>query len=137
MKKILLLLSIGLLIISCSSDESETPDVIIPENQISENEIPDIQIPENQISNLTQTEQRVFEDGALTETIVTEYDDNKLTLSSFYDSDNQLTFTSEWSYDNNYVSSIKGYLPNGTLSSEQNITYDDSNRIIKTFFYCF
>lgn len=112
MKKLFLLLSIGILIISCSSDENE--------------------IPENQTSNLIKIEQRQFENGILTEKIIFEYNNNRPTIASFYDDDNQLTYTSEWNYSNNYLSSIKGYLANGTLDSETNITYDNSNRIIKT-----
>jgi hypothetical protein len=113
MKKIFLLLSIGLLLISCSSEENK--------------------IPENQISSLIKLEQRQFENGVLTEKNIFEYKNNKPTLASFYDDNNQLTYTSKWNYSNsNYLSSIKGYLPNGTLNSETNITYDNSNRIIKT-----
>jgi hypothetical protein len=113
MKKIFLLLSIGLLIISCSSKESE--------------------IIENQTSSLIKVEQRQFENGILSEKIIFEYNNNRPILASFYDEDNQLTYISEWNYsNNNYLSSTKGYLQNGTLNSETNITYDNSNRIIKT-----
>ena len=113
MKKLFLLLSIGLLIISCSSEENE--------------------IAENQTSKLIELEQRQFENGILTEKIIFKYNNNRPTLASFYDENNQLTYTSEWNYsNNNYLSSIKGYLPNGTLNSETNITYDNSNRITQT-----
>ena len=113
MKKIFLLLSIGLLFISCSSEENE--------------------ITENQIPSLIKLEQRQFENGVLTEKIILKYNNNKPTIASFYDNNNQLKYTSEWNYsNNNYLSSMKGYLSNGKLNSETNITYDDSNRIIKT-----
>jgi hypothetical protein len=113
MKKLFLLLSIGLLIISCSSEENE--------------------IAENQTSKLIELEQRQFQNGILTEKIISKYNNNKLTLTSFYDENNQLTHTFEWNYsNNNYLSSIRGYLSNGTLISETNITYDSSNRITQT-----
>jgi hypothetical protein len=113
MKKIFLLLSIGLLMISCSSDENE--------------------IPESQISSLIKLEQKRFENGVLIEKIIFEYNNDRPTLASFYNDNNQLIYTSEWNYSvSNYLSSIKGYLPNGTLNTETNITYDNSNRIIKT-----
>lgn len=114
MKKLLLLLllSIGISTISCSSDENE--------------------VPENQTSNLIKLEQRQFENGVLSEKIIFEYNNDKPTKASFYEDNNQLTYTSEWNYSNNYLSSIKGYLANGALDSETYITYDSSNRIIKT-----
>jgi len=113
MKKIFLLLSIGLFIISCSSDED--------------------QIPQTRTPTLVKLEQRQFQDGVLTEKIIFEYSNQRPTIAQFYNGNNQLTYTSEWGYsNNNYLSSIKGYLPNGILSSETNITYDTFNRIIKT-----
>jgi hypothetical protein len=115
MKKLILLLSIGLLITSCSSEENE--------------------IPEIQTQVLVKIEQRQFDfnNGALTEKIIFEYNNQRPTIALFYDENNQLTYTSEWNYsNNNFLSSIKGYLPSGTLDSETNITYDSSNRIIQT-----
>ncbi|CAM1334175.1 hypothetical protein [Tenacibaculum aestuariivivum] len=112
MKNLLLLFSIGLLLIFCTSEENE--------------------ITENKKASLIKLEQRQIENGVLTEKIIFEYKNNKPTLASFYDNNNQLTATSEWIYSNNALSSIKGYSSNGTLNSEKNITYDNSNRIIKT-----
>jgi len=115
MKKLFLLLSIGLLMTSCSSEENE--------------------IPVTQTQSLVKIEQRQFDfnSGALTEKIIFEYNNQRPTLASFYDENSQLTYTSEWNYsNNNLLSSIRGYLPNGTLDSETTITYDNSNRIIET-----
>lgn len=100
---------------SCSSEENE--------------------IPVTQTQSLVKIEQRQFDfnSGALTEKIIFEYNNQRPTLASFYDENSQLTYTSEWNYsNNNLLSSIRGYLPNGTLDSETTITYDNSNRIIET-----
>lgn len=115
MKKLFLLLAIGLLITSCSSEENE--------------------ISENQTQTLVRVEQRQFDlnSGVLTEKIIFEYENQKPTIALFYDQNNQLMYTSEWNYSSdNFLSSITGYLPNGTLDLQTAITYDDSNRIIKT-----
>jgi len=110
MKKLILLLSIGLSIISCSPQENET----------------------SQVPALIKVEQRQFHNEVLTEKIILEYNNQKPVLTSFYDKNNQLTYISEFNYSStDYLSSTKGYLPNGTLNSETNITYDNSNRIIK------
>ena len=115
MKKLNLLLTIliGLSILSCSSDDDDNP--------------------QTQISQLTKIEQRSFYNGTLEEKIIINYSNQKPELWSFYDETNQLTFMSEWNYSTNgNLISIKGYLPDGSLSSESNISYDNSNRIIQT-----
>ena len=115
MKKpnLLLTILIGLSILSCSSDDDDNP--------------------QTQISQLTKIEQRSFYNGTLEEKIIINYSNQKPELWSFYDETNQLTFTSEWNYSTNgNLISIKGYLPDGSLSSESNISYDNSNRIIQT-----
>lgn len=115
MKKLNLLLAIfiGLSILSCSSDDND--------------------IPQSQTTQLVKIEQRSFNNGVLEEKIIIDYDNQKPELWSFYDEANDLTYTSEWNYSSNgFLSSIKGYSSNGTLNSETNITYDNSNRIIQT-----
>lgn len=113
MKKLFSLLFIGLLITSCSSEETE--------------------VTEKQKPNLIKLEIKQFNTGKLSGKTISEYNNNKIAFSSYYDENNQLTNTSEWNYSNNNdLSSIKRYLPSGILSSELNITYDNSNRITQT-----
>lgn len=116
MKKLNLILItfIGLLLIlSCSSDDNDNSQI--------------------HTSQLIKIEQRSFYNGTLEEKIIIDYSNLKPELWSFYDETNQLTGTSEWNYssDGNLISII-GYLPNGNLNSELNISYDNSNRIVQT-----
>lgn len=104
----------GLAVISCSFDDD------------TDNSQP-------QLTQLIQVEQRRFDSGILYEKIVIDYANQKPELWSFYDDSDQLTYTTEWNYSSNgFLSSIKGYLPNGNLDYELNINYDSSNRIIQT-----
>ncbi len=113
MKKVFLLAFIVLLLTSCSSEN--------------------IELIENNTLNLIRTEQRIFENDELSERIITEFSNNKPIKSSFYNENNELTYIHEWNYSNNNVLlSEKGYLPNGTVDYEKNISYDDANRIKET-----
>lgn len=115
MKKLNLLLTIfiGLSILSCSSDDNDSP--------------------QPQTSQLIRVEQRSFYNGALEEKIIMDYKNQKPELWSFYDDANQLTYSTKWNYaSNGSLSSIKGYLPNENLDYELNISYDNSNRITQT-----
>lgn len=118
MKKQILLLGvlIGLTIFSCSSDDNDGPDEQIPEQ-----------------TQLVQVVQRRFDNEILDEIIIIDYSNQKPELWSFYDDSDQLTYITEWNYSSNgYLSSIKGYLPNGNLDYELIINYDNSDRIIQT-----
>ena len=122
MKKLNLLLAflIGFILFNCSSDDNSNTQ------------------EEPQNSQIVRTIQRIYDldnSSLLEERIVIDYNNGKPILWSFYDNTNQLTFTEELNYSNNgLLTSIQGFLSDGTSYSETSITYDSSNRILQRIY---
>ncbi|MEN8123115.1 MAG: hypothetical protein ABFS35_22445 [Bacteroidota bacterium] len=111
---------IGIVLLSCSSDENIIPD--------DENIVPD-----PPISQLIKVEQRSFTNGELNNTTIMNFINHKPVLWSSYDETNQLNYYQEWNYiDNEVLTSINTYLPDGHLEYEYTIFYDNENRFIQT-----
>lgn len=99
-----------LVLISCSKDEESTT----------------VGTP---TLKLTKIEQKSYFNSVFEEKNVIVFENQKPYSLYSYDATNQLTFKSFWEYTNGKVSAIKGYLPNGTLYLQSNISYNSSNRI--------
>ena len=112
MRRIFLLSILITFLISCSNNDDATEPIINP------------------VKQLLKTDNYLFENGNLNIKISTKYENNKPVTDSVYDSSNQLSYYSKnFINTNNLASSIKVYIPNGTLSIENNIIYDNSGKI--------
>jgi hypothetical protein len=114
MRRIFLLSILITFLISCSNNDDATEPIINP------------------VKQLLKTDNYLYENGNLNIKISTKYENNKPVTDSVYDSSNQLSYYSKNFFNtNNLASSIKVYIPNGTLSIENNIIYDNLGKIIK------
>ncbi|MCT8339736.1 hypothetical protein MG296_06700 [Flavobacteriaceae bacterium TK19130] len=112
-RTLLIVFVIGVTMFSCSSEENTNDDN-----------------PQQDAPMVVETEQRIFENGSLSERVVTTYDLGKPEAWTFFDANGDITFRTEWLYNgNNNLTTINGFLPNGEQSYALTITYDNSGRI--------
>lgn len=113
MKSISLLFTIlvGIIFISCSSDETE----------------------EDTSQKLKSVESRYYEGGNLMAKSIFIIIDNKYNSYTSYDENDQVDFYQNFSYDaNNRLFKIETFTPEDVLNQSLTITYDNQNRIIET-----
>lgn len=110
MKKAVVLI-LTLILFSCSSDSDNSTT----------------------IPQLIKMEQLSYNNGVMDERIVFEYNNQKPTRATFFDSNNNLTASTNFIYNSDgLLSTIKDYLPNNSLISEMTITYNSQNKITRT-----
>jgi len=115
MKKLNLILGVflGMIIISCSSDDNDNT--------------------EPQISQLIKVEQRAYYNEILEEKIIFDYNNQRLEMISFYNENDILAGSSDFIYNSQGILiGINDFSADNSQTRELTISYDTLNRIIQT-----
>ncbi len=113
-RNVLLGMLIGMLFISCSSDD-------------------DNESQEPQIAQLYKMEQRAYYNGTLEEKIIFDYSNQKLELVTFYNENDVLGGSSDFIYNSQGILiGVNDFSADNSLTRELTIIYDGQNRIIQT-----